>query len=166
MTMAKLRVQLRGGFQVERDGIAITAFHSQKAQSLLAYLLIYRDRSHPRSALANLFWGESGRRDPPHLHCHRGDLIPTHTLQRQVLLVANGQIFCVRPGLDLDDRARRDDVNRRLNLSEVTEAGTNGDRPLRYSFVSSCFAVMTAEKIKKAFTFDRDFLIAGFQVLP
>ncbi len=28
MTMAKLRVQLLSGFQVERDGIAITAFHA------------------------------------------------------------------------------------------------------------------------------------------
>ncbi len=54
-----LRVQLLGGFQVERDGVPLTAFHSQKAQSLLAYLLIYRDRAHHRSVLANLFWGES-----------------------------------------------------------------------------------------------------------
>ncbi|MCL6534375.1 MAG: hypothetical protein K6U12_14010, partial [Armatimonadetes bacterium] len=54
-----LRVQLLGGFQVERDGVALTAFHSQKAQSLLAYLLVYRDRAHPRSVLAALFWGES-----------------------------------------------------------------------------------------------------------
>jgi predicted ATPase/DNA-binding SARP family transcriptional activator len=59
MTMARLRVQLLGGFQVERDGVALTAFHSQKAQSLLAYLLVYRDRAHPRSILATLFWGES-----------------------------------------------------------------------------------------------------------
>lgn len=36
-----------------------TAFHSQKAQSLLAYLLVYRDRAHSRSVLATLFWGES-----------------------------------------------------------------------------------------------------------
>ncbi len=57
--MARLRVQLLGGFQVERDGVALTAFHSQKAQSLLAYLLVYRDRAHPRSVLATLFWGES-----------------------------------------------------------------------------------------------------------
>ncbi|GBC76107.1 Response regulator aspartate phosphatase G [bacterium HR07] len=54
-----VRVQLLGGFQVERDGVALTAFHSQKAQSLLAYLLVYRDRTHPRAVLANLFWGES-----------------------------------------------------------------------------------------------------------
>jgi predicted ATPase/DNA-binding SARP family transcriptional activator len=56
---AMLRIQLLGGFQVERDGVALTAFHSQKAQSLLAYLLVYRDRAHPRSILATLFWGES-----------------------------------------------------------------------------------------------------------
>jgi DNA-binding SARP family transcriptional activator/tetratricopeptide (TPR) repeat protein len=56
---AMLRIQLLGGFQVERDGVALTAFHSQKAQSLLAYLLVYRDRAHPRSILATLFWSES-----------------------------------------------------------------------------------------------------------
>jgi predicted nucleic acid-binding protein len=36
-----------------------------------------------------------------------------------------------------------------------------------FSFTDcTSFAVMRAEKIKKAFTFDRDFQIVGFQVLP
>jgi predicted ATPase/DNA-binding SARP family transcriptional activator len=54
-----LHIKLLGRFQVERDGVALTAFHSQKTQSLFAYLIIHRDRAHLRSVLADLFWGES-----------------------------------------------------------------------------------------------------------
>jgi DNA-binding SARP family transcriptional activator/Tfp pilus assembly protein PilF len=57
--MTMLRITLLGRFCIERNGRSITSFHSQKAQSLLAYLLVYRDRVHPRAVLANLFWSES-----------------------------------------------------------------------------------------------------------
>jgi non-specific serine/threonine protein kinase len=55
--METLRVSLLGSFQVRLNGQPITQFYSQKAQLLLAYLILYR-RTHPRSVLAHLFWGE------------------------------------------------------------------------------------------------------------
>ncbi len=57
--MSTLRVSLFGGLHVFRDEVRITHFHSRKAQSLLAYLLMNRDQAHPRSVLAGLFWPDS-----------------------------------------------------------------------------------------------------------
>ena len=56
--MSTLRVWLLGGFRACRDEVPLTGFHMQKAQSLLAYLMLYRDRAHARSVLADLFWGD------------------------------------------------------------------------------------------------------------
>jgi DNA-binding SARP family transcriptional activator/tetratricopeptide (TPR) repeat protein len=53
-----LRIELLGGFRVWCDGVVVTTFHSQKAQALLAYLVLFRQRAHPRSFLAGLLWGD------------------------------------------------------------------------------------------------------------
>ncbi|MBI1743002.1 tetratricopeptide repeat protein [Candidatus Acetothermia bacterium] len=60
--MSTLRVSLFGGFHAERDDFAIKNFHSQKTQLLLAYLMVYRQRAHPREVLANLFWEDTPER--------------------------------------------------------------------------------------------------------
>ena len=57
--MSTLCVSLLGGFRAFRDEAAISGFRSQKAQLLLAYLLLYRRRAHPRAILADLFWSDS-----------------------------------------------------------------------------------------------------------
>ncbi|MCS6903561.1 MAG: PIN domain-containing protein, partial [Candidatus Bipolaricaulota bacterium] len=62
-------------------------------------------------------------------------------------------------------------VLRRLYIDESLERAAwtffkeYDDQDFSFTDCTS-FAVMTAEKITKAFTFDRDFQIAGFQVLP
>ena len=53
-----LRVRLLGKFEVERDGQRVGSFRSHKVESLLAYLVFYRDRAHLRETLAEFFWGE------------------------------------------------------------------------------------------------------------
>ena len=56
--MPRLTVQLFGKLNVQRDGRAITCLPAGKTQELLCYLLLHRDRSHPREFLAGLLWGE------------------------------------------------------------------------------------------------------------
>ncbi|MBI1742119.1 tetratricopeptide repeat protein [Candidatus Acetothermia bacterium] len=58
--MSTLRVTFFGGFHAVRDDFPIKNFHSQKAQLLLSYLLLYRQKSHPRAVLADLLGGDSG----------------------------------------------------------------------------------------------------------
>ena len=57
--MSSLRIFHFGGFQIahHHSGKADTKI-TRSAQGLLAYLLLFRQRIHPREALASLFWGE------------------------------------------------------------------------------------------------------------
>jgi DNA-binding SARP family transcriptional activator len=57
--MATLKFQLFGKFGVHRDALTVKGLDASKEQELLSYLLIHRDRSHPREALATLLWGET-----------------------------------------------------------------------------------------------------------
>lgn len=58
--MSNLRISLFGRFHIECRGKPLTSgFDSTKVQELLSYLLIYRDRPHPREALAELLWGDA-----------------------------------------------------------------------------------------------------------
>ena len=54
--MTELSFRLFGKFTALYDGEQIEELGSGKAQELLAYLLIYRDRPHPRESLAELLW--------------------------------------------------------------------------------------------------------------
>src|SRR2546423_15048717 len=46
-------------FSVRRDEGALEGFEGGKVQELFGYLLLNRNRSHPREALANTLWGGS-----------------------------------------------------------------------------------------------------------
>jgi predicted ATPase/DNA-binding SARP family transcriptional activator/Tfp pilus assembly protein PilF len=52
----RLRLALLGSFQVLRDNMPITAFATDLARGLLAYLAVESDRPHRREALAGLLW--------------------------------------------------------------------------------------------------------------
>ncbi|MFN2283019.1 MAG: BTAD domain-containing putative transcriptional regulator [Anaerolineae bacterium] len=56
--MAKIQVNLLGGFDVLRDGAPLEGFRSDKARALLAYLIVENGYPHQRLALANLLWSE------------------------------------------------------------------------------------------------------------
>lgn len=54
--MGKLAINLFGSFQVLLDGVPASAFESDKARALLAYLVVETGHSHRREALAELLW--------------------------------------------------------------------------------------------------------------
>jgi DNA-binding SARP family transcriptional activator len=56
--MSILRVRLFGKFDACCDGLTLSQLNASKAQELFCYLLLYRDRPHPRETLATLLWGE------------------------------------------------------------------------------------------------------------
>ena len=58
--MNRLNISLFGRFNVEYQGTPVTAhLEARKVQELFAYMLLHRDRSHAREALADLLWGET-----------------------------------------------------------------------------------------------------------
>jgi DNA-binding SARP family transcriptional activator len=54
--MTQLNIRLFGRFHAEREGAATPELEARKVQELLAYLLIHRQREHPRESLATLLW--------------------------------------------------------------------------------------------------------------
>ena len=57
--MRRLTLSLLGSFQATLDDQLVTAFESDKARALLAYLAVESDRPHTREKLAGLLWPES-----------------------------------------------------------------------------------------------------------
>jgi DNA-binding SARP family transcriptional activator len=57
--MSALRVFLFGKFHLQLGEHVLTSLGSGKVQELFCYLLLHRDRSHPREYLANLLWSDS-----------------------------------------------------------------------------------------------------------
>src|SRR5262245_24777273 len=58
VVMSTVSVALFGRFSVRRDGQPLAGFDARKVQELLSYLILYRDRPHPRETLAGLLWGD------------------------------------------------------------------------------------------------------------
>jgi DNA-binding SARP family transcriptional activator len=56
--LPSLRICLFGSLNIYREGITEQVKLAHSAQSLLAYLLLFRQRTHPREVLARLFWKE------------------------------------------------------------------------------------------------------------
>lgn len=53
-----LAIQLFGDFRMRRDGKLLDGPEVGKARELLWYLLLFRDGSHSREALATALWGD------------------------------------------------------------------------------------------------------------
>ena len=56
--MAALRIQLFGKFGVRCGAQFVKGLEASKHQELLSYLLVRRDRCHPREGLASMLWGD------------------------------------------------------------------------------------------------------------
>ncbi len=54
--MHSVAVRLFGKFEAERNGRVLRAFEAAKVRELFCYLLIHRNRPHPRESLAATFW--------------------------------------------------------------------------------------------------------------
>jgi len=52
------QISLFGKFQTLHHNATTAGLEKRKAQELLAYLLLYRNRPHPRETLAGLLWGD------------------------------------------------------------------------------------------------------------
>lgn len=94
--MAHLALALLGSLEVTRDGHPVVGFESARVRALLAYLVVEADRSHTRSALADLLWPDQPEQvaranlrqalanlrqalgdaqvEPPYLHITRGSV--------------------------------------------------------------------------------------------
>jgi DNA-binding SARP family transcriptional activator len=57
--MSVLRVFLFGKFRVCCGQQTLTGLEARKVQELFCYLLLHRDRPHPRETLADLLWGDN-----------------------------------------------------------------------------------------------------------
>lgn len=57
--MSAIRFHLFGRFRAEREAQLLKGFEASKEQELLSYLLIYRERPHPRETLAALLWADT-----------------------------------------------------------------------------------------------------------
>jgi DNA-binding SARP family transcriptional activator len=57
--MSTLRVRLFEKLSIERGEHTVGGIGAGKAQELFCYLMLYRDRPHPRETLACLLWGDS-----------------------------------------------------------------------------------------------------------
>jgi DNA-binding SARP family transcriptional activator len=54
--MGALQISLLGGFELRRDDVTVAAPPLRAARSLLAFLVLHRDRAHTRDLLAGKFW--------------------------------------------------------------------------------------------------------------
>jgi DNA-binding SARP family transcriptional activator len=56
--MSSLQVWLLGKFCVRYNQHVLEGFDARKVQELFCYLLLHRDRPHPRETIANLLWND------------------------------------------------------------------------------------------------------------
>lgn len=64
--MPHLRLRLLGTFEAALDGEPITAFGSDKARALLAYLAVESTHPHRRERLSGMFWPDSAEKEASH----------------------------------------------------------------------------------------------------
>ena len=62
--MGVLHISLFGRLDVRHGQEALTGLQARRVQELFCYLLLYRDRPHPREALAHLLWDERHTESP------------------------------------------------------------------------------------------------------
>jgi len=56
--MSTLTITLLGKYRIMRNEVTLSELENGKAYELLFYLLLHRDRQHPREVLADLLWGD------------------------------------------------------------------------------------------------------------
>ncbi len=113
--MATLTIRLFGGLGLERAGQPLPLPTPQKAALVLAYLLTAHDRSHPRSLLAGLCWGDQperrARRNLSDALWRIRTLLEPHSaagaLTSEPILLFEGDSVRLNPAADLDHDVRR-----------------------------------------------------------
>ena len=64
--MPHLSLSLLGAFEATLDGEPVTAFGSDKARALLAFLAVESARPHRRAELAGMFWPDLPEKKAAH----------------------------------------------------------------------------------------------------
>jgi DNA-binding SARP family transcriptional activator len=146
--MPALRIQLFGTVQVSHDGLPQDARLIHAVQSLLAWLLLHRRKTHARETLAGLFWGEQSQARARSclstaLWRLRRVLEPGG-IERGTYLIARPDVVGFNCASDywLDVAAFDDGVGRHL------PASVNGDRSLDWSRAEDAVACYTGDLLE------------------
>lgn len=114
--MSELVLNLFGGFEARTVGDVALSFPTKKTKALLAYLSAHPGKSHSRSNLANLLWGDSGDEHA------RASLRQTLSYLRKALLPTGRKHLVVQDDLvSIDPATIRVDV---ATLENLTAEGT------------------------------------------
>jgi TolB-like protein/DNA-binding SARP family transcriptional activator len=97
--MSEVTVKLLGGFEVRVGSGPALSFPTRKAKALLAYLAVCPGKSHSRSDLANLLWGDRGDEQA------RASLRQALTYLRNALTPAGDEVLVVQGDLVSVDAA-------------------------------------------------------------
>src|SRR5579871_2352395 len=125
------RIEMLGRFAVWQGNREITRFRTQKTASLLAYLALYRARSHPRETLIERFWPESG------LEAARTNLsVALNALRRQLEppgVPAGAVIMADHQQVRLNPIAYTSDVEDFESLLKEAQAAPQAERRMEAS---------------------------------
>ena len=106
--MKEMIVRLLGGFEARTAGDATLSFPTKKTKALLAYLSVHPGKSHSRSELAGLPWGDSGGEQA------RASLRQTLSYLRKALMPTGQEHLVVQDDLVLTKDARGEDRQSRV----------------------------------------------------
>jgi DNA-binding SARP family transcriptional activator len=93
--MSVLRVHLFGKFDACYGDRPVAGLDTRKVRELICYLLLYRDRPHPREALASLLWDENHTDQP--VRCLRKTLWQLRTALDSQLESLSDHVFLIEP---------------------------------------------------------------------
>jgi len=114
-----LRIDMLGQLCVAMEGRSVQRFRTHKTAALLAYLAFYRERSHPRDALVELFWPDSA------LDAARSNLsVALNALKNHLLQIgapANTALIADRSHIRLNPDLCQTDVDQFLRLAREAE---------------------------------------------
>lgn len=124
--MGILEIRLFGGFQLRVDGAPIDPIPSRKARSLLAFLVMNRDRTHTRDLLAGTFWPDlpdpEARRRLSRALWHIRARIDRDTAERRITTAGDMVFISSRARIQLDVEQFRNLLDE-SRLASVSDSG-------------------------------------------
>jgi DNA-binding SARP family transcriptional activator len=103
--MSGIRIFLLGKFNIEANGALMPKLESRKAEELLVYLLLRRDRPQCRERLADILWGETSE-DQANNYLRKAlwqlqSALEHFGLTEQGLLLVEGEWLQINPHFEL-----------------------------------------------------------------
>ena len=128
--MKQLQIQLFGRLSITYQSRDVAGLESTKVQELLCYLLLHRNRPHPRTTLASILWGDACTTSNSRKY-FRNALWRLRSAMADIpasdgLIVADGDWVELKPvpvlSLDVTPFERAHSISRRKLASELTAA--------------------------------------------